>query len=87
MNLTESIKWLNGQIEELEKANANMKQIKVYKKFLFWLDDLLKYRLMFSEIRGEFSYTDNATFSTDYLLNFLDEELKEWNLDNKKYDE
>lgn len=87
MNLVETKKYLKNQMTKLKKTNADQDKIKVYQKMYGWLDDLLKYRLMFSEIRGEFSYTDNATFSTDYLLNFLDEELKEWNLDNKKYDE
>lgn len=87
MNLVETKEYLKNQMTKLKKTNADQDKIKVYQKMYCWLDDLLKYRLMFSEIRGEVSYTDNATFSTDYLLNFLDEELKEWNLDNKKYDE
>lgn len=87
MNLVETKKYLKNQMTKLKKTNADQDKIKVYQKMYGWLDDLLKYRLMFSEIRGEFSYTDNATFSTDYLLNFLNEELKEWNLDNKNYDE
>lgn len=87
MNLVETKEYLKNQMTKLKKTNADQDKIKVYQKIYGWLDDLLKYRLMFSEIRGEFSYTDNATFSTDYLLDFLDEELKEWNLDNKNYDE
>lgn len=86
MNLPESIQWLKGQIEELEKANADMKQIRVYKKFLFWLDDLFKYRLMFSEIQSEFAFTEKAMVSTEWLLDFLEDELKEWQLDGKEYD-
>ena len=87
MNLTESIRWLKNQIDDLEKAKADMKQIRVYKKFLFWLDDLLKYRLMFSEIKNEIALSEKSMFSKESLLDLLTDELKEWNLDGKEYDQ
>lgn len=87
MNLIETMKMCKMRIEDLEKTNADEMDIEITKKIFDWLDDLFKYRLMFSEIRNEFAHYDKIAISTQRLLNFLDDELKEWELDGKEYDE
>lgn len=87
MNLTESIKWLRGQVEELEKAKADEKQIAIYMRFHNWLDDLFRYRLMFSEIQNEIALSEKSEFSKEWLLNLLKDERKDWKLDGKEYDQ
>lgn len=78
MNLEQSIMWLTGETEKLKKAAVpEIKKIRVYQKYLSWMNELLRWRLFYSELRRELELTE---FEQEDLLKFLDEEYKEWRL-------
>lgn len=87
MNLVETMGFLKDQIEKLEKANADESDIAMYMLFLNWLDDLFKYRLMFSEIQNEIALSKRNVFSKQWLLDFFKDEMKDWELYGKEFDE
>lgn len=87
MNLVETMGFLKDQIEKLEKANADESDIAMYMLFLNWLDDLFKYRLMFSEIQNEISLSKRNVFPKQWLLDFFKNEMKDWELYGKEFDE
>ena len=80
MNLEQSIKWLRGEIEKLEKENAPQKQIDTYKKCLAWIEELFRWRLMYSETHREIHLNEQNNFSKKWVLDLLDEQVKEWKL-------
>lgn len=87
MNLVSYIKFLKYELNKLENAKEDDPKKKTYQSLHDWLDDLFKYRLMFSEIENEFALSDRNVFSKEWILNFLRDEKKDWKLDGKEYDE
>lgn len=78
MNLEQSIMWLTSETEKLKKAAVpEIKKILVYRKYLSWMNELLRWRLFYSEVRRELELTE---FEQEDLLKFLDEEYEEWRL-------
>jgi len=78
MNLEQSIMWLTGETEKLKKAAVpEIKKILVYQKYLSWMNELLRWRLFYSEVRRELELNE---FEQEELLKFLDEEYEEWRL-------
>lgn len=81
MNLDQSITWLKNETEKIKKQKVpNIAQFKTYQKYLNWLMELFRYRMMFSEIRREIELTEPK--SKEELLKFLDEEFKDWQLND-----
>ena len=81
MNLEQSIQWINKRIEELESKEAPPAQIQSYKKFASWLEELLRYRLFYSEVLNEIDQSENDFFTKERLVKFLEEEHEEWRLE------
>ena len=82
MTLEKSIDWLEGEIKTLKaEQKPNEKQLKVYQDFHEWLYELFRFRLFFSEFAGEIECSENVQFPRDWLLKFIESELKDWNLD------
>ena len=78
---------LKEKTPEDQKKKEDDPKKKTYQSLHDWLDDLFKYRLMFSEIENEFALSDRNVFSKEWILNFLRDEKKDWKLDGKEYDE
>lgn len=81
MNLEQTIKWFREQIDKLTKEHANLLQIKTYSKFYCYLDELERYRLCRSEFRREIELSGKKVMTKEYILNLIDEEVKDWKLD------
>lgn len=80
MNLEESIKWIKGQINQLENQTAPAGQINTYKKFKSWMSELLRYRLFLSEIYNEIELSEKKMFTKRDMLNLLTEEIDDYKL-------
>lgn len=81
MTLERSIDWLDEEIKKLKaQKKPDEKQLKVYQDFHDWLDELMRFRLFFSEFSGEIEYTKNRLISKEWLLDFIEKELKDWRL-------
>lgn len=80
MNLEESIKWIKGQINQLENEMAPSGQINTYKKFKSWMCELLRYRLFLSEIYNEIELSEKKMFTKKDMINLLTEEIDDWEL-------
>lgn len=81
--LTEVIDWLKDVVEK-DKVDDHAKLF--WKRLIVWLGDLLKYRLMFSELRNEIALSGRKVWTKQALLELLDSEMDDWKLSGKEYD-
>lgn len=81
MDLEQTIKWLREQIGKLTKEHADLLKIKTYSKFYCYLDELERYRLCRSEFIREIELSDKEVMTKEFILNLIDEEVKDWKLD------
>ena len=84
MNLIETSQYFLDQI--IKKTECSDDDIEIYIKFYNWLDELYRYRLMFSEIQNEIELSTDIAFSKAEILTLLQDERDEWQLDFKEYD-
>lgn len=81
--LKEVIDWLKDIVEK-DKVDEHGK---LFSEILIvWLGDLLKYRLMFSELRNEIALSGRKVWTKQALLELLDSEMDDWQLSGKEYD-
>lgn len=81
--LTEVIDWLKDIVEK-DKVDDHGKLF--WERLIVWLGDLLKYRLMFSELRNEIALSGRKVWTKQALLELLDSEMDDWQLSGKEYD-
>ena len=82
MDLETTIKWTQKRVDELSDDKAtDPNEMRANTKMLSWLEELLRYRLFYSEVINEIDQSDNAIFTKERLVKFLEEEYKEWQLE------
>ena len=80
MNLENTIKWLKEETEKFGAQGASEEQINVYNKFLAWMEELERWRLMYSETHREIHLNEKNTFSKKYIMDLLDGQFEDWKL-------
>ena len=82
MNLEETIKWSIAYVEKKKKEGAQPEALTSYLKMQSWLEECLRYRLFYSEIINEIELSDQPVFTKERLVKFLEDERKEWRLED-----
>ena len=87
MTLIESIKWLEQQVELLKEKNADPLKVEVYEKWCFWLDELFRMKLCWSETYHEIALSEKKVFTKEELVKLFKEQENDWKLEIEAYAE